>query len=718
MAEKREDRTGPGPWKSAAVAALCALVPCVFVPFQTWLGNSTALGFGAGPLLRELSILWLLAAAALWLFVWLGGRLLGRLPLALVLAGAFYAYLETGILTIGSPPLDGGLAFWSRTDRIVLDTAVLLAVFAGAIAARKFLAQWALPVAGAVALLSAASLADVKPENVKTVDNLAGDDNPFSAGIIPRNELAGRAFFSSNRNVVVFILDSTTSEVFCDVLDKEPDIAAAFQGFRVYRDVVGRYATTPFGVASLFSGRPYDGTESVGQYVASPFSCESPLFGYLEADVPTFVQLGSFKRFAFANRGGEAPHTPAPASPTPPDGPLISRRIDGEQKWSLSELVRFRLAPFARKAATMESFMLGWEKPDRSGDHISERETWLYPKLAAIPVSGAEELTLHVYHTRGTHEPFTRDRNGRNIHPVRGYRGAYEYTCFVLRQLGALLGAMDKRGVYDNSTVIVTADHGMSYSATKTKHGVNVVEKPIFNRAFPCFAVKAPGMRGPPQYAAVPVLHANFHDLLADVRLAELGTNRIDEILSADGERVFTNMTATDASGAWEEFVVLGNGSVTNRFAKPKRDPSRLPPIQTGKNYSFKFLENTLSDSYPPVAGDGLSDARVWGAGFVSGKVGMTMRVPDPSARYDVTLGMEILQPKLRTETILFMGNQSFHLWNVRKGTAKLIGKTGDSASVTLPGLVPGEDGFLTVTAEKEGTKARVFFVSIRVDKR
>ena len=49
---------------------------------------------------------------------------------------------------------------------------------------------------------------------------------------------------------------------------------------------------------------------------------------------------------------------------------------------------------------------------------------------------------------------------------------------------------------------------------------------------------------------------------------------------------------------------------------------------------------------------------------------------------------------------------------------SSFIGKTGDSATVTLPGLVPDENGFLTVTAEKEGTKARVFFVSIRVDKR
>lgn len=712
----------PGPWASAAVAALCALVPCVFVPLQTWLGNSTALGFGLAPLLRELALLWLAVAVLLWLFVRLGGRLLGRLPLALVLAGTFYAYLETGILTIGSPPLDGGLDFWYGRTRTLADTAVLLAVFAGAIALRRPLARNAVLAAGAVALLSGASLFDVRGESIKTLDTIEDGDNPFAPGIVPRAEAVKRAFFSTNRNVVVFILDSTTTEVFGDVLDKEPEIARAFEGFRVYDDVVGHYATTPFGVASMFSGRPYDGSRSVGEYVVCPFSEASPLHRYLQADVPMFVQLGTFKKFAFVHLPGGAPAVPVAERRRPPvRRPVLAHRIEGEQGWNLSELIRFRLAPFAAKRYLMKAFMSGWRRHYRSSEeHLTQFEQWLFSKLSNARASGDCGLTLHVFHTHGVHEPFIFDRNGRETRPKRGYAPAYEYACFILGRLGRLLDSMRKSGVYDNSLIVVTADHGMSYSGRKTKHGVDVAETPIFNRAFPCFAVKASNEAGPPRRSGIPVDHLRFSSLLAEALDADPSADRVDELLRADGERVFTDMTKLRADGAWVDYVVLPDGSVTNRLSKPKRDVALLPAIQTGRDYSFKFLKNdALGSSYPPVACDGLSDARVWGAGFAEGKAGMTMRVPDPGARYDVTLVMNILQPTGSDENVLFMGRQRFFLRNASRGTVrKLVGRRGDSATVTLHDLAPAADGTLTVTAEKSGTAAQVFFVSLRVEEK
>lgn len=709
----------PGCWRSLAVAALAALVPCVIVPLQTWLGNTTALGFGMAPLLKELAILWLAVTVAAWLFQCVASRWLGALPTALVIAAMFYLYLESGILTIGSPPLDGGLDFWFSRPRIVVDTAILVAIVAGAIALRRAVARNAALIAGAIAILAASSLFDVQGERIKTVDNLGDDANPFASGIVPRAKVIRSAFFSANRNVVVFILDSTTTEVFCDVLDTEPDIARKFEGFCVYRDVVGRYATTPFGVASMFSGHPYDGTQGIGDYVASPFSAESPLYQYLLAEVPMFVQLGTFKKFSFTNRLRDDAADDGQDGQPDASEPVLSRRIAGEQGWNLSELMRFRLTPFAAKRFVMKAFMVGWGKNYRAGEEFkSQIEECLYPQLKKAPIVSDEPLTLHIYHTRGTHDPYALDKNGKRIPPVRGYDGSQGYTCFVLKNLGGLLDAMRQSGIYDNATIIITADHGNSYSGKKVKFGVDMVKHPIFNRAFPCFAVKVPGAHGPFKSSQLPVTHGNFAKLLAAARAENLTADRVDELLSADGERIFTNMTLMRSDGAWEDYVVLPDGVVTNRIAKPKRDVSLLPPIQVGKDYSFKFLKSdTLGSSYPPVACDGLSDARVWGAGFTEGKVGMTMRVPDPQLRYDVTLGMNILQPAKCQEDILFMGQKRFFLRNAARGTVKkLVGKTGDSASVTLHGLVPNPDGTLSVTAEKRGTKAQVFFVSIRVN--
>ncbi len=710
----------PGGWSSLAVAALAALVPCIIVPLQTWLGNTTALGFGLAPLLKELFAIWLAVAVAVWLFLRIASRWLGALPAALVLAAMFYLYLETGILTIGSPPLDGGLDFWYSRPRIVLDTVILVAIIAGAVALKRVLARNAVLVAGAIAILAASSLLDVQGESIKTVDDLGDDTNPFASGIVPRAKVVRSAFFSTNRNVVVFILDSTTTEVFCDVLDNEPDIAGKFEGFCVYRDVVGRYATTPFGVASMFSGHPYDGTQGIGDYVASPFSVESPLYQYLLADVPMFVQLGTFKKFGFTNRVRDDDSANGQNKRPDTSESALRHRIEGEQGWNLSELMRFRLVPFAAKRFVMRAFMIGWGKNYRAGEEFKTQiEECLYPKLKAAPVVADEPLTLHIYHTRGTHDPYSLDKNGKRIPPVRGYDGSLGYTCFVLKNLASLLDALKRQGVYDKATIIITADHGNSYSGKKVKFGVDMVKHPIFNRAFPCFAVKVPGAHGPFRNSLVPVVHGNFAKLLAEAQSEDLKADRVDELLTSKGERVFTDMTKLRSDGAWEDYVVLPDGLVTNRLSKPRRDVSLLPPIQMGKDYSFKFLKSdALGGAYPPVACDGLSDARVWGAGFATGKVGMTMRVPDSEARYDVTLGMNILQPANCPEDIVFMGQKRFLLRNAARGTVKkLVGKTGDSATITLHNLVPNPDGTLTVTAEKSGTAAQVFFVSINVNR-
>ncbi|MDR9824347.1 hypothetical protein RCJ22_01845, partial [Vibrio sp. FNV 38] len=70
----------------------------------------------------------------------------------------------------------------------------------------------------------------------------------------------------------MFILDGMADEVFSDVLHHEPDIAAHFDGFRIYRDHVGMYPSTHLGVAGLLTGRRYDGRGPVGDYAASVFS--------------------------------------------------------------------------------------------------------------------------------------------------------------------------------------------------------------------------------------------------------------------------------------------------------------------------------------------------------------------------------------------------------------------------------------------------------------
>ena len=700
----------PGNRGSFAIASLAALVPCVVTPLQSYLGNATAFGFGAWPLVRELALLWLVGTFLVWVFLRATERWLGFLPRALVLAGAFYAYLETGILTAGAPPLDGETEFWSNAARGAFDTVVLAVLLVVAVAFRRFLGRNALLATGVVALLSASSLLDIKGETVQTVDSL--DDNPFSEGVADRDEVIRRAFFSTNANVIVFILDAMADEVFSDVLGKEPEIAAPFDGFRVFRNHVGMYPSTHFGVAGLMTGQRYDNRVSFGRYVESAFSAESALFPYLSADVPMFVQLGSFKRFGFTNRLRKTRKTGAARNP-----PCLFRRIDGEQEWTLAQLTFFRLVPFACKHSALRFVMWRWELNRSKSAKATDNERTLFPQLAKAHVDTDEPLTLHVYHTRGCHVPFTTDRNGRTRPPSVDYPGSYEKTCFVLKKLGALLQALKRKKVYDASLIVITADHGNSVPGCKKRFGVDMVKNKAFNRAFPCLAIKAPGAHGSLRDVSTPTTHEHFPELLTAALDGNLSESDMEDILAASGDRVFTDSITHRPGNVWMKWIFHENGTVSQETFDPRGDPSDLPAIPVGKTLSFKALNQNFGNEIPPVVCSGLRDGLVQGPGFKAGKASLSMKVGDPDATYDVTLGVEIVNPSNADEVLSFENGTSLSLRTDDKKPVVVARVPGVADTVRLAGLKASPDGVLVVSAEKQGAKSDVFFVSIRIDK-
>lgn len=694
-----------------AVAALAALVPCVFVPLQTWLGNKTAFGFGFAALAGELAVLWLVGAIVLWLFLFVGQRWLGRLPVALVLAGMLYAYLETGILMVGAPPLDGELVFWSNPVRAAVDTTVLLVIVAAAIAFRGFLAKYALPFAGAVALLSAASLCDVQGEVIETRDSL--NDNSFASGIVARDVVAKSAFFSTNRNVIVFILDATTDEVLCDVLKNEPDIARPFDGFRVFRDNVGMYPSTPYGVAGLMTGRRYDGTLSLGEYIESPFSEASVLYSYLTADIPMFVQLGSFKRFGFTNRA-RRPREGAGEVRTP----CIFRWIDGEQEWSIAQLAFFRLMPFAAKRRTLAFLMWRWVWRKGRISLATDSDSTLFNILSKAAVRSSEPMTFHVYHTQGCHAPFTIDRNGQSVPPVINYAGSYEKMCFVLKNLGSLLDRIREGGAYDPSMIVITADHG-NYAPGRAKFwGVNVRKNTFFNRAFPCLAVKTANAHGPLREVQIPTSHENVARILAASREGNLDENAVDNILRADGERVFTDNYTHRPGDVWLDWVFHTDGTVSQRTYNPRQDPKVLPPIALGKTLSFNPMSRGFGNVLPPIVCAGLMDGRVQPSFKKEGSATLSMKVSDQKAMYDVTLDIVLFNSKESNDTLAYGDGQILSLLTHGKPRTVFLGKPASKATIVVPKLFPDANGVLNVSVAKSGSSAEVFFHYIRVDKR
>ena len=89
-----------------------------------------------------------------------------------------------------------------------------------------------------------------------------------------------------------------------------------------------------------------------------------------------------------------------------------------------------------------------------------DAETLVFPILAKARIDGELQINFEHFHTRGSHLIYDIDKYGNSIAPTTSRAGYYGKAYFVLHQMAALMEAYRKRGIYDNSVIVIMADHG------------------------------------------------------------------------------------------------------------------------------------------------------------------------------------------------------------------------------------------------------------------
>jgi hypothetical protein len=230
---------------------------------------------------------------------------------------------------------------------------------------------------------------------------------------------------------------------------------------------------------------------------------------------------------------------PTSVSSTAKASPMM-RRLSGLQAWNMMEVIRFRLTPFRFKFQVFLMTIKDWPLYEKGAVEFS-----LFLKLAALPERNGVKQTLHVYHTAGAHAPFFTDRFGRKLpSPALGYAGYREKAYFVLKSLASLFKELQTRGIYDNSFIVVTSDHGADYTQ-KDKLVCNGVE---FPRAvpYPVLMVKPRGKKEPLAFSDVPTSHSKLSSLMSSARTRSLAEQEVTGILHEEN-RLFRYFVSHEA---------------------------------------------------------------------------------------------------------------------------------------------------------------------------
>ena len=448
---------------TAALAAL-SLVFTVFVfgPFEIYLGNQSFFTFSFDALIWPIVLAGLGIFAVLTLLLSLLRGKIYTYAVSLVFSLSVGLYLQGNFLNVDHGSLDGTAIVWQDYQT----AAFLGLLFWGVLIVLPFIVQyfsrkaWRRMVTFVSILLIGAQGAALTMLLINTRKLEIHTDN----GYLTRE---GMYEVSDKKNVIVFLLDRF-DKTYADhqlegyssgktTLAADPEIAEGLRGFTYYENFTGSYTYTFPSVTYLLTGIPTDYTTPVMDYFETAWSETSFLSdiraaGYDCRIYSEITYIGGASSFL----AEEADNLGAPTGKIPAKN-ILSAMYGLSAYRYLPEVMK----PYFHTYTGDISY--GYIYGDEQGnspyaiDDVRFRSDLLKNGLTT---NSESKGTFLFYHLQGSHDPFVMNGEGEKTTFGNFEEGRFEQTRGNLRTVVAYIEMLKELGVYDDTTIIITADHG------------------------------------------------------------------------------------------------------------------------------------------------------------------------------------------------------------------------------------------------------------------
>ncbi|HCM25993.1 MAG: hypothetical protein A2Z96_03125 [Spirochaetes bacterium GWB1_48_6] len=354
----------------------------------------------------------------------------------------------------------------------LLDAAILTA----ALVLGKYLVEKKnkLVISGIALVLAAGATQTVLAATNGSKDGYKASPGPV-AGKLPDGSTEAHRFSLKGRNVVFVIADMFNGNYLGRILEERPDYAKTFSGFTWYPNTLSAASHTAASLPFLYGGKDY----TPESYLSSH---ENGL-ERLRSAAERFY--GNFRAAGFALTAVDTLYV------DPADfGAKVLRSEDYERYWNerkgsvsahldenpkgilLAMLSVFNAAPNFLKPRIYDEGSWIVFRRSYQFDYIARRTAKTYgyldllPRLSSTAESGDRLILIH---TQFPHEPYGVRADGSIIEgdfpdpKTRSFvdkRSAYYTARKFVDFMAAWISWMKESGVYDNSVIIVVADHG------------------------------------------------------------------------------------------------------------------------------------------------------------------------------------------------------------------------------------------------------------------
>lgn len=399
-------------------------------------------------------LVWILLAAVACLFK----KRAFAVVVAVVFSVALSCYTQALFMNVGLPQADGGVVNWDDYTTItVLSAAAWIALIAVSVVAvirypRKAQMGFCL-VALALVVVQGAGVASLFVGE-SGASNVAGRTMMVSE--------KGLLDVSAKTNVVEFVLDNYDTALLEQAVSEEPEMFDGFEGFTWFKDSAGSMIPTRYGNVFLLTGVLPREDESFSAFLANRYA-RSPYLGdirkagydvgvysdtlgeqYLSAD----EAIQHLYRYTsnIAPLDHDAMDVPATAVS------LLRCALYRDLPWLAKPLVWFYTDEVNRS-------MFG------SGRAASDKTPYLMDDgslLSRLCTEGLstndQDASYRYIHVIGAHDPFSLDRNGEEVGV--GNSNPLDQAIGSMKIVETYINELKQLGVYDQTTVIVTTDHG------------------------------------------------------------------------------------------------------------------------------------------------------------------------------------------------------------------------------------------------------------------
>ena len=250
---------------------------------------------------------------------------------------------------------------------------------------------------------------------------------------------------SDSNNILVFVLDTMDEAYYEAFIEAHPEYVERLTGFVHYNNAAAAGSRTIVGLPAMFTGTPFTRQDTYSDYLKKIWSAPNAFSvlnsGGYEVDVyseTTLFSEDAIDYIANFEYGGGKP---------------VSMSLLAEKIYKMD---LYKFAPHLLKQyfwyTTAEL-----EEAKEIGNSYVASDPGFYSSFSesgfkAVP---SKAKVLQVYHLSGAHSPYNMNENGEKAKSTLEQQVAGSFNC-----VAKMLDDLKEKGLYDDATILITADHG------------------------------------------------------------------------------------------------------------------------------------------------------------------------------------------------------------------------------------------------------------------